>query len=145
MILKLKVKALSYNQYYRNSRTGKRIKTGAGLAYDEILGEALGEYAEALKEFGGSVDLSRSIVKIEILNFKSNFFTKKGAISKTSGDWDNPVKVLQDKIFALVGVDDYIIKEGTVKVLPSDTDGVIIRLSLEPIPPVSSFDDFTVW
>ncbi len=144
MILKLKIKALSYNQYYRNTRTGKRVKTGAGLAYDEELKELLLENAIALGDFGKSLDLSKNIVKLEIFNFKSRFFTKSGEISKVAGDWDNPIKVLQDKIFKIMGLDDYVIKIGHVEDIPSDEDGVIIRLTQVPIPSLISFDNFTI-
>ena len=137
-------KLLSYNQYYRNSRTGKRIKTGAGLAYDEELGELLSGHAKALISFGEDIDLSKNIVKLEIFNFKSRFFTKSGALSKVAGDWDNPIKVLQDKIFKAMEMDDYVIKIGHVEDIPSDEDGVIIKLTLVPLPAVRSFEDFTI-
>ena len=144
MIIKLEIKPLSYNQYYKNSRTGKRIKTGAGLAYDEELGLLLGYHASALKKFGREIDLSINIVKLEIFNFKSLFYTKKGEVSQTAGDWDNPIKVLQDKIFKTMEVDDYVVKVGQVIDLPSDKDGVIIKLSLQPLPSLISLNDFTI-
>ena len=52
MRLVLPIKPLSYNQYYKNTRTGKRIKTGAGLAYDEELEILLDSYAGKLRTFG---------------------------------------------------------------------------------------------
>ena len=142
MIIKLEIKPLSYNQYYKNSRTGKRIKTGAGLAYDEELGLLLGYHASALKKFGREIDLSKDIVKLEIFNYKTNFFRKDGELSKTAGDWDNPVKVLQDKIFKTMEVDDYIVKIGKVVDIPSsDLNGVIIDLNILDIPEMQSFKE----
>lgn len=144
MIIKLKIKPLSYNAYYKNSRTGRRIKTGAGLAYDEELGELLAEHAKALSNFGRDLDLSKSIVKLEIFNFKSRFFTKSGELSKTSGDWDNPIKVLQDKVFKLMGIDDYVIKIGQVTDMPSNEDGVMLRITTQEMPRLASLEDFTI-
>jgi hypothetical protein len=134
---------LSYNAYYRNTRTGKRIKTGAGLAYDEEIEMILQDYASALKDFGKDIDLSKNIVCISIFHFKSGYYVKDGSrLSKTVGDWDNPIKIIQDKIFKVMGIDDCVVRVGKLMDLPSDKDGAIIELKLLDRPDIVSFDDF---
>lgn len=144
IVLKIPIKPLSYNQYYRNTRTGKRIKTGAGLAYDEELGEFLQSKRLELEAFGSSI-MSTESVKITIYNLKTNFFIKDGSrLNLKAGDWDNPVKVLQDKIFDVICCDDIIVKWGEVLDIPSrDIDGCIVTLETIYTPKPLSFYDFS--
>lgn len=124
-------KLLSYNQYYRNSRTGKRIKTGAGHAYDEELGLFLEDNTAVLESFRKGFDLSNNILEFKIHNYNSNYYIKDGSrLNQRSGDIDNYVKVLQDKLFKAIGIDDYLVKKLIVEEYPSDTDYAKIELNL---------------
>jgi len=135
MLLKLPLKPLSYNQYYRNTRSGNRVKTGAGLAYDEEIEYILRNYSDELKSFGEICDPSKNIVAMSIRYYNPGMLIKdKSRLSKTAGDLDNIVKVLQDKLFALIGVDDSITRSLKVLDMPSDSYLVVVELSLEPIP-----------
>lgn len=134
MELILPFKPLSYNAYYRNSRTGKRIKTGKGLAFDEELNIHLKENAIALAQFGKSIDPSSNIVKLTIRVGNPNFFIKDGSrISKTAGDVDNYLKVMQDKIFGFIGVDDYVARHLDILDIPSVEPFTKIILKTIPI------------
>ena len=146
MIIKLPIKPLSYNAYYRNTKSGHRVKTGAGLAYEEELEMMISGHSNELAQFGESLDLSKYMIKITIYNFKSDFYIKDGSrINLTAGDWDNPIKVLQDKLFKQIGIDDIFIKWGEVIDLPStDTDGIIVMMEKRPLPEAISFEDFTI-
>jgi Holliday junction resolvase RusA-like endonuclease len=131
MKLIIPFKLLSYNQYYRNSKTGKRIKTGAGLAYDEELGLFFEDNTAVLSFFRKGIDLSSNILEFKIHNFNSNYYIKDGSrLNQTSGDIDNYVKVLQDKLFKALDMDDYLIKRLLVEESPSDTDYAIIELNI---------------
>ena len=127
-------KLLSYNGYYRNTKSGHRVKTGAGLAYDEELGLFLEDNADALLDFGRSIDLSTNILKLKIQIFNSNFYIKDGSrLNEASGDIDNYVKILQDKLFKAMGLNDVFVKKLLVEEYPWDMDLAQISLSSQPI------------
>lgn len=135
LLITILIKPISYNAYYRNSRSGNRIKTGAGLAYDEELELLLSEFREELEEFGHKLDPSKNIATLEISFANPDFFIKDGSrISKTAGDLDNTIKVLQDKIFSFVQVDDYICRDVRAFDFPSNSWEVYIRLNIKAIP-----------
>lgn len=131
----LYLKPLSYNKYYRSTRSGNRVKTGAGLAYDEQLDIVMEEYSNELKAFGCELDLSSNIVIMDIQYFNPEFFIKDGSrISKTAGDLDNMIKILQDKIFRTMEVDDSIVRNLSIHDVPSNGYKVVIDLLIQPIP-----------
>jgi len=133
--LVIPLKPLSYNQYYRNTRSGKRVKTGAGLAYEEELEYLLSCRESSLLSFGKEFDPSKSIVKLDIEIFNPYFFRKAdGYLNPKSGDIDNSVKVLQDKIFKYANIDDSAVKKLTVTDWPSDRPGMIITLDFKGFP-----------
>jgi hypothetical protein len=137
--LTLPIRPLSYNQYYRNTRTGKRIKTGSGLAYDEILEGIILGYSNELLSFGKLVDQSKHIISFSLRIANPRFYIKDGSrINKTAGDVDNYVKILQDKISRAMGVDDYLFRRGSQFDFPSDKDLVMISLEILPHPPFRS-------
>lgn len=129
MNIRLEIKPLTYNQYYRNTKSGHRIKTGAGLAYDEELGELLKDYAAALSNFGKEIDLSKNIVRLQIQHYNPKFYVKDNSrLSKTAGDTDGIIKILQDKIFNAMGLDDYIVKSLIVDQYPGRDHVVCINI-----------------
>jgi len=132
-------KPISYNAYYRNSRTGKRIKTGSGLAFDEEIAFKLEDYSVELVKFGENLDPSKYIVKLTMRVVNPEFFLKdRSRISKVAGDVDNYVKVVQDHIFKVVEVDDYIVRH----VVASDIYGpeASSHVTLERLPIPQEFD-----
>lgn len=135
LCLTLPIKPISINAYQRNTRTGKRIKTGKGLAFDEEIAYRLKDYSIELKEFGKLLDPSKVIVKLTLRVVNSNYFLKDGSrISKTAGDVDNYIKVLQDKIFREIGTDDYIMRWTDVADCYGIEDSTYIVLETFPIP-----------
>lgn len=137
--LSLNLKPISYNQYYRNTRTGKRIKTGMGLAFDEEIAIRLKEYSKELKVFGCNLDPSNSIVRLRIRVVNPDFFLKDGSrISKVAGDVDNWIKVLKDKIFREIGIDDFIVRWDDIADCHGPEYSTHIILERLPIP--QSFD-----
>lgn len=134
LTITLPLMPLSYNAYYRNSKTGKRIKTGKGLAFDEELNYLLEDHADALTQFGRSIDPSKNIVRLTMLVGNPGFFLKDGSrISQTCGDIDNYVKVIQDKLFNVVGVDDYCVRHLEVVDFYSVEESTTIKLEIKPI------------
>lgn len=138
----LKIKPLSINGYYRNSKSGHRVKTGAGLAYDEELALLLRPYEKAMAAFKNSLP-EGDVLSVDYTFFASNYFVKDGSrINKASGDVDNPVKVLQDKIFRAMDVDDHRIKSFTVEQIPSsDCDGIVVDIYRDSPMSVVSFTE----
>ena len=143
MIFSLDLKLLSYNQYYRNNKNGKRIKTGAGHAYDEELGLLLEDHANALRLFGEGINPATNIVRLQITMYSPDFYIKDNSrLSMTCGDIDNPVKVFQDKLFKVIGTDDYIIKSLQVDQYPGAEHRAIIGLEILPL---SSIEYSPIW
>lgn len=137
----LHIRPLSYNHYYRNTKHGKRVKTGSGLAYDEMLEVLFEERSKELEDFGKLVDQSRNIISFNLHIANPRFFIKDGSrINKTSGDVDNYIKVLQDKVSKYMGVDDYLFRRGAYFDFPSDQDLVVISLEILPHPPFQSVE-----
>lgn len=136
----LNFRPLTYNQYYRSTKSGKRVKTGAGLAYDELLGEIFEDYSSELLEFGRKIDPAKHYVKLSLLHFNSKFYIKdKSRLNQKSGDNDGSIKILQDKIFTLMKFDDYIIKHHTLMQLPGDIDKVMLEISIEDITSLHAY------
>jgi len=131
MKLLIPFKLLSYNAYYRNTKSGHKVKTGAGLAYDEELGVFLEDNAAALNHFRKDIDLSNYILELKIHLFNSKYYIKDGSrLNETSGDIDNYVKVLQDKLFKALDLNDARVKRLIVQEDPSDKDYAIIELNV---------------
>lgn len=131
MKIKLFIKPLTYNQYYRNTKSGHRVKTGAGLAYDEELDVIMEDYAEALALFGRELDLSNSILRFSLDHYNENFYLQDNSrLSMTAGDVDGPIKVIQDKVFKLMGQDDYLVKSLRSDQYPANKDYIEINLAI---------------
>ncbi len=129
----LTIKPISYNAYYRNSKTGKRIKTGKGHAFDEELEYLLDDHAEALAEFGRFFDPSKNIIKMTMDVGNPNYYLKdKSRLSMTGGDVDNYLKVTQDKMFSYIGVDDYSCRHIDVSDHDSVEEITYILLEIKP-------------
>ena len=129
----LDIKPISYNSYYRNSRTGKRIKTGKGHAFDEELGVLLEDHAEALLRFGRFFDPSKNIIKMIMDVGNTGYLIKdKSRLSMTAGDVDNYIKVTQDKMFGVMEVDDYSCRHVDVSDYDSCEDITHITLEIKP-------------
>lgn len=133
--LEFDFKPISYNAYQRNTRTGKRIKTGKGLAFDEEIVYRLGNYSTELVAFGKSLDPSKNIVKLTMRVGNPHYFLKDGSrLSKTAGDVDNYIKVFQDHIFKVIGVDDYMVRHVEISDIYSVEPFTHIILETFPIP-----------
>lgn len=129
----LSIKPISYNAYYRNSKTGKRIKTGKGHAFDEELDYLLEDHAEALIRFGRLFDPSKNIIKMRMDVGNPSYFLKdKSRLSMTAGDVDNYLKVTQDKTFKVMKVDDYSCRHIEVSDHFNEYEMLYMTLTIEP-------------
>lgn len=135
MKITLDIKPLSYNQYYRSTRSGKRVKTGAGLAYEEELEYLLSNYSDELLNFGKELDLHKNIVRTEIKIYNPDYFIKDGSrINKNSPDVDNCIKVLQDKLFKVIDKDDVQARDTRIYDVPSNGWKISIEMFIVSIP-----------
>ena len=133
--LTLPIKPLSINAYQRNMKGGKRVKTGKGLAFDEEIEYLLEDHANALQKFGESVDPSNNIIKLIIRVGNPNFYlADRSRVSKTAGDVDNYLKVMQDKLFGCMDIDDHIARHIDVADCHSIEPFTHIILKIVPIP-----------
>ena len=132
MNIELKIRPLTYNHYYRHSKSGKPVKTGAGLAYEEELDMILEDYAIALSEYGRKFDPLTNILRLSITHFNPKFYIKDNSrLNMKAGDVDGSIKVLQDKVFNLMGIDDYVIKSLRSDQYPGAED--VVRIELDEI------------
>lgn len=136
MQMLLNLKAMSYNNFLSNTKTGRRYITKKGKEYLEKLNGEFNNYDKNLRMFGSMIEENKHLVDIEIFYFQKNFYTKKKTISKTVGDVDNPNKVLIDELFKRIGWDDYILGKLYCEKLPSPSgeDKVVVRLSKYVVP-----------
>lgn len=94
----------------------------------------MNKYDKELRAFGSKLTKDIHLVDMEIYYFKKDFYTKKNTISKTSGDVDNPNKILIDEVFKRVGWDDYILGKLACEKLPGKEDKVIIKMTTYRLP-----------
>jgi hypothetical protein len=110
LIMTLPIRAMSYNNFMTSTKSGRRFVTGRGKQYVEELNFLLSKYKEQLFYFGLNVEWP-TMFRMEIRYYYLNYLTKKDVLSKTCNDVDNPNKIVIDKVFGFMGVDDYLLGE----------------------------------
>lgn len=60
------------------------------------------------------------------------FWTNKGQVSLYSQDTTNLIKILQDNLTSMIGVDDKFITDGTFKKRPSHDWGIFVTYEIYP-------------
>jgi len=107
-------------------KTGRRFKTKLAVNYEKIvISHLLG------KSF--IVDEKNEYIKARFYLYSKNLITSKNAISKTSGDWDGRIKILQDYISKGLGFNDALICSAEVYKLTSKADRTIVVLETRPL------------
>lgn len=102
-------KPLSVNAAYKTTRKGLRVKSDAYKEYQQkVLRKIDGV---ELSEFSRHFDEKKHALKMNLIVYLPDFYTSKGAISKTALDLMNAEKILIDIIFKNSGLPDSHITE----------------------------------
>lgn len=82
--------------------------------------------------FADSFDKTEHFIEANyyFCNATERFFTKGGWVSRDSIDTDNCIKIIQDKVFNFIGIDDKIICKSTQFKMPFQIDAIVITLKL---------------
>ena len=93
----------NYNDLLKHTYA-QRIKTALAKSYCQRVSAFLNEtgLTTQIREFVEAC----AFVDVELSLFKSNWIKSDGTASKTAGDADNRLKILQDCIFDTIGIND---------------------------------------
>lgn len=143
LLVKLDIKPLSMNNKMipvKRGRYARLIKATPFRKYENDLDAELAKYFDHFRMLGSAYDSKRHALetKWSIYIPQNEFFTKKGTISKTCIDATNTVKIMEDRLSYILGVDDSQICESSVKKLPTDSTSwcVVLELSIVMKPEV---------
>lgn len=145
LLVKLDIgKPLSINNKMIPSR-GRLVKAKNYRIYEEKLDKELAKYFDHFRVLGNNYSGDRHALEVKwsIYVPQSEFFTKKKTISKTCIDATNCVKIMEDRLAKILGVDDSQICESSVKKIPTNSNSwcVVLELSLVPYPLVVPLND----
>jgi len=139
--LYLPIRPISLN----NVRMPVRIRGSTRLvtnpAYKKQLAEMemhIRRYRVELQAFGKSIDrrMHGIVMRYEFAYPATEFWTKKGELSLALPDVDNSFKVVKDKIFAEMGLNDGLVvgvSGSKVCMLPTDLTGPSISLRIRKV------------
>lgn len=109
------------NNAYSSGKHGKRF-----------LNKEATEFKRRIKfkasQIGFKFDPYKEFIEVEIYFYRQNLLTedRQGRrISKTSGDYDGLIKIVQDAVMSGLKIDDSFICKATIHKLPSDKDETI--------------------
>lgn len=131
LIVKLDIgKPLSINHKLIPAR-GRLIKSGEYRKYEKKLDEEFAKWFDHVSVLGSGYDEKKHALKAtwRIYVPENEFFTKKGTISKTCLDVTNSIKVMEDRLVHILGVDDSQFIEVTSEKIP--TSGAFWCVCLE--------------
>ena len=111
----------------------RRIKTKQAIAFENDFNELMKPYAHSLGLLADSFIDTEHSFSLDYTFYLKTFFTKKGNISAKSKDVDNLVKVVNDRLFKLIGIDDSTMIDLTAKKRPADKDCICITIEMIPI------------
>ena len=119
-------KALTFNSAYPTNKMGRRFLTREGKEFKEEV------FYEVKKQCPGFQLKEKHVLCVEYFFYSKAVVTKKGTVSKTAGDLDGQIKLLQDAMCDALGLDDSIIFEINAKKILSSKDSitVIFRMAL---------------
>lgn len=119
---------------------GRLIKAKSFRVYEDKVDDELGKYYDQFLVLGQGWNEKRHALEVNwyIYAPKDEFFTKKGTISKTCLDATNTVKILEDRLSVILGVDDSQICSSSVKKIPTDSSSwcVVLEISIVARPEV---------
>lgn len=118
----------------RMGRSMRLVTNPAKKTELKLMETEVARYRDELMRFASRIDRKKGGVIVSCwFNYpREEFFTKKGEISLSLPDVDNSFKVLKDKIFAVMGVNDGLVVEVRGVKVPVDGDAhIVVRLELQ--------------
>lgn len=111
-MITIKIKPMTFNSVYSTARTGRRFMTKEGKQYKALVSG----YALVLRDLEGHDGPLKFSYEVH-----GPWLTKAGNISKTLGDLDGFLKLLQDGICETLGINDACIVELSGKKVLADS------------------------
>ena len=105
----IKGRPLSLNKAYKTLPNGRRAKSQHYTEFQRHLERSINQ--NTLRPFKDAFDSSIHELKLTMIIYISDLYTKQGRVSELSGDCDNYVKVVNDFVFKQMGVDDCLITD----------------------------------
>lgn len=144
LLVKLDIKPLTQNHKLIPVKRGKfarLIKNPAYKKYEDQLDAELAKYFDHFRVLGTGFDEKNHALEAtwSVYIPETEFFTKKGTISKTCIDATNTVKTMEDRLVHILGVDDSQICSTLVKKIPTTASSwcVVLELSIVMRPLVA--------
>lgn len=143
LLVKLEIKPLSINNKMIPVKRGKYarlIKANSFRVYENQLDAGFRKYFDQFRQMGYYFDPKKHCIqtKWSVYIPEKKFFTVKGTINKKCIDATNTVKILEDRLSFILGIDDSQICESSVRKIPTDSSSwcVVLELSIEMRPEV---------
>lgn len=124
------LKPLSVNAAYQTLKSGHRAKSVKYLQYSQIIKRKIDTME--LADFATTFDETKHGIKMNLIVYLKDFYTKKGAISKISLDVANCEKPLIDTIFKHAGLPDSHITEIYITKNKGERDCFFLNLEIIP-------------
>ena len=132
LVLIFNFKALGVNHYQKNSARGRYI-TAQGKQYQKDMKQVLTKSIIAINKFLEGYDDTKEGFEVDIVIKQSNFFTKKGVMSKVAGDVDGPVKIIIDQVFRFFDIDDSRVIKVSCEKVSSNSDSFVVIIKRRPV------------
>ncbi|MEN6292920.1 MAG: RusA family crossover junction endodeoxyribonuclease [Methanobacterium sp.] len=121
-------KPLSLNAAYKTLPNGRRAKSAKYTPFKKQVERIVD--GKQLADFAATFDESKHSLKLTLIVYLKDFYTKNGRISKTSLDIFNAEKVTMDIISKVSGINDAFITEGHVTKNQGDKDCFFLNLEI---------------
>ena len=96
---------------HKSTMGGRRFKPKEVVAWEKEADLLISNYRDLMTSFKNNYDETKHVLRVDyVFHIESNkLFTKKGVVSKRSGDTDNLIKPINDKIFGQLKIDDAMV------------------------------------
>lgn len=129
------VKPVTLNHYTKITTRGKfasKYKPKESIEFEKAIDKELSKYQRYFDKFNGCYDSSSHYLVLDY-QFYIPLFTKKGLISKKSGDVDNFCKPIQDRLFNYLSADDSEVVSVTITKIHSKDYKIAINIMIRSL------------
>lgn len=126
-------KPVPLNNAYSNGFRGKRFMVKRAVDFKKMV-------ASIVRGKKFNFDERKHFISIEIYFYTAKLISKKGSVSKISGDIDGKIKLIVDAIFGELGINDAFICHANVKKLPGNEDKTVLILRSELLSSLDSIE-----
>lgn len=121
-------KPLTLNQAFITLRNGRRARSSKYELFKKTIEKRLNLIE--LEDFSDTFNQSKHALKMTMIVYLKDLYTKKGTISQKSGDIDNFTKCINDIIFKNTNLDDSYITELHISKNQGDKDCFLLTYEI---------------